>query len=75
MGCSRSQRLATAGHVVERESGRVMRFPSYVPPDRILEEYDEVVADDFPEDHRPATLRLRAAQAHPCGLQVEPHNW
>lgn len=39
-----------AFHVVERESGRVMCFPSYVPPDRILEEYDEVVADGFPEN-------------------------
>jgi hypothetical protein len=29
--------------VVERESGRVMRFPSSVPPRRILTEYAEVV--------------------------------
>ena len=39
-----------AFHVVERASGRVMRFPSYIPPDRILEEYDQVVNDGFPED-------------------------
>ena len=64
-----TRNLRGAGcHVVERESGRVMRFPSYVPPDRILEEYDQVVADGFPEDLRPATLRLRAAQTHPSGL-------
>jgi hypothetical protein len=29
--------------VVERESGRVMRFPSGVPPQRIVAEYAEVV--------------------------------
>lgn len=64
-----TRNLRGAGcHVVERESGRVMLFPSYVPPGRILEEYDQVVADGFPEDLRPATLRLRAAQAHPYGL-------
>jgi hypothetical protein len=34
--------------VVERDSGRVMRFPSFVPPDRILTEYDQVVGDGFP---------------------------
>jgi hypothetical protein len=33
------------GLVVERDSGRVMRFPSYVPTGRILEEYGQVVAD------------------------------
>jgi len=36
--------------VVERDSGRVMRFPSFVPPDRILTEYDQVVGDGFPVD-------------------------
>ena len=45
--------------VVERKSGRVLHFPSYVPPGRILEEYDQVVADGFPEDLPPATLRER----------------
>ncbi len=29
-------------HVVERASGRVMLFPSYIAPDRILAEYDGV---------------------------------
>jgi hypothetical protein len=46
-------------YVVERESGRVLHFPSYVSPGRILEEYDQVVDRGFPEDIRPATLRLR----------------
>jgi hypothetical protein len=32
-----------------------MRFPSYVPPDRILEEYEHVVADGFPEEPRSAS--------------------
>jgi hypothetical protein len=32
-----------AVRVIERESGRVMRFPSSVPPDRILTEYAQVV--------------------------------
>jgi hypothetical protein len=31
-----------ATRVVERSSGRVMRFPSSVPPGRILEDYDRV---------------------------------
>jgi hypothetical protein len=35
--------LGAAVRVVERASGRVMRFPSSVPPDRILEDYDEVI--------------------------------
>ena len=52
-----------AFYVVERESGRVMRFPSYIPPDSILEEYDQVVADGFPQDLRSATLRER-----PCDM-------
>jgi hypothetical protein len=30
-------------YVIERESGRVMRFPSIVPPTRIVEEYNEVL--------------------------------
>jgi hypothetical protein len=29
--------------VIERESGRVMRFPSSVPPSRIMSEYEHVV--------------------------------
>jgi hypothetical protein len=36
--------------VVERESGRVMRFPSSVGPDSILTEYDRVVGDGFAVD-------------------------
>ena len=47
-------------YVVERESGRVMPFPSYIPPDRILEEYDKVAAHGSPMDLRPGTLRERS---------------
>jgi hypothetical protein len=36
--------------VVERESGRVMRFPSAVSVDRILAEYDKVVGFGFAVD-------------------------
>lgn len=32
-----------AARVIERESGKVMRFPSSVPPGRILAEYAQVV--------------------------------
>jgi hypothetical protein len=32
-----------AVRVIERESGRVIRFPSSVPPGRILSEYAQVV--------------------------------
>jgi hypothetical protein len=42
-------------YVIERASGRVMSFPSYIPPDRILEEYDQVVSDGFPENPRSAS--------------------
>lgn len=45
-----------ASYVIERASGRVMSFPSYIPPGRILEEYDQVIDDGFTEDFRPATL-------------------
>jgi hypothetical protein len=34
--------LGAAVRVVERDSGRVMRFPSSVPPDRIIREYIRV---------------------------------
>lgn len=33
-----------ATRVVERSTGRVMRFPSSVPPDRILTEYEDVLS-------------------------------
>jgi hypothetical protein len=36
--------------VVERESGRAMHFPSYVDPDLILTDYDQVVGDGFADD-------------------------
>jgi len=47
---ARANLRGAASRVVERASGRVMCFPSYIPPGRILEEYDQVVADGFPEE-------------------------
>lgn len=40
-------------HVVERASGRVMHFPSYIPPGRILDEYDQVVTEGSPKNPAP----------------------
>jgi hypothetical protein len=37
-------------YVIERAAGRVMMFPSYVPTSLILDEYDQVVADAYPEE-------------------------
>jgi hypothetical protein len=39
-----------SGCVVERETGRVVAFPSAVPPRRILEEYPQVVDRRFPRE-------------------------
>jgi hypothetical protein len=36
--------------VVEREAGRVMRFPSSVPPGLILEDYAHAVERGVPDD-------------------------
>jgi hypothetical protein len=36
--------------VIERESGRVMRFPSFLPPDRIVADYAEALSAGRPED-------------------------
>jgi hypothetical protein len=41
-----------ASYVIERASGRVMIFASYVPPGRILEEYDQVVDRGRPAEPR-----------------------
>ena len=43
-------RRADATRVIERESGRVMSFPSTVPPARIMADYDEVLGDGTPEE-------------------------
>ena len=43
-------RRGGAGHVIERESGRVMSFPSAIPPVRIIEEYDQVLQYGRPVD-------------------------
>ncbi len=40
--------VGAGAHVIERFSGRVLLFASDVPPDRILEEYHEVVDDGVP---------------------------
>jgi hypothetical protein len=36
--------------VIERESGRVMSFPSFVPPAVIMRDYDEALQDGRQED-------------------------
>jgi hypothetical protein len=36
--------------VIERESGRVMSFPSSIPPSRILADYEKVQADGTPAE-------------------------
>lgn len=38
-----------ASRVIERDSGRVMRFPSSVPPSRILGEYGKILGRGRPE--------------------------
>ena len=48
-------RRGGASRVIERESGRVMRFPSYVPPGRIVEEYDAVLHEGRPDERWPAS--------------------
>ncbi|ABD11165.1 hypothetical protein ThrDRAFT_03162 [Frankia casuarinae] len=35
--------VGSLGHVIEREGGRVMRFPTRIPTGRIMTEYDSVV--------------------------------
>lgn len=39
-----------AARVIEKNSGRVMRFPSFVSPDRIIEGYEQVLEYGRPED-------------------------
>jgi hypothetical protein len=36
--------------VIERDSGRVMSFPSFVPPSFVMTDYDEALPDALPED-------------------------
>lgn len=48
-------RRGGASRVIERESGRVMRFPSYVPPGRIVAEYDAVRQEGRPDERWPAS--------------------
>jgi hypothetical protein len=43
-------RPAGRTRVIERESGRVMSFPSSVPPSRIMADYHAVQADGTPAD-------------------------
>jgi hypothetical protein len=35
--------------VIERDAGRVVSFPSFVPPDLIMADYDEALPDGLPE--------------------------
>jgi hypothetical protein len=41
------------GRVIERETGRVMRFPSFVPPGRIIAEYEAVRQHGHPDERWP----------------------
>jgi hypothetical protein len=43
-------RRGGATRVIEREAGRVMSFPSFVPPSRIVEDYREVLEDGMPDE-------------------------
>jgi hypothetical protein len=43
-------RRGGATRVIEREAGRVMSFPSFVPPSRIMEDYPEVLEDGMPDE-------------------------
>ena len=43
-------RRVGATRVIERESGRVMSFPSTVPPTRILKDYQEALKDGTPAE-------------------------
>jgi hypothetical protein len=43
-------RGAAATRVIERDSGRVMNFPSSVPPSRITADYQAVQADGTPAE-------------------------
>jgi hypothetical protein len=48
-------RRGGAGRVIERESGRVMRFPSFVPPARIMTEYEAILEHGRPDERWPAS--------------------
>jgi hypothetical protein len=47
---AQTSRRAGATRVIERESGRVMRFPSSVPESRILADCQKVLEDVMPEE-------------------------
>lgn len=46
----REEHAGVAGRVIERDTGRVMVFPSRVPPSRILTDYNATVDRGYPED-------------------------
>jgi hypothetical protein len=48
-----ASRRGAAVHVIERESGRLMVFPSSVPPQRILDDYSAVLGSGHAEDEIP----------------------
>lgn len=52
---SNQGRRGGPGRVIERETGRVMRFPSFVPPARIIAEYDAVREHGHPDERWPAS--------------------
>ena len=46
---AKTGRRAGATRVIERESGRVMSFPSSVPESRIMADYQRVLEDGTPD--------------------------
>ncbi|ORT53001.1 hypothetical protein [Frankia sp. KB5] len=44
----REEHAGVVGRVIERDTGRVMCFPSRVPPSRILTDYNAIVAKGSP---------------------------
>ena len=45
----REEHAGVAGRVIERDTGKVMVFPSRVPPSRILADYPAVVDKGYPD--------------------------
>jgi hypothetical protein len=43
-------RRGGASCVIERDAGRVISFPSFVPPSRIMHDYLEVLEDGTPDE-------------------------
>jgi hypothetical protein len=62
-------RRGSARRVIERETGRVLRFPSFIPPGRISGEYEAVAVHARPDEHQPAAGAELPLCAR-CGREV-----